>query len=1323
MVKQFSAQVIENINMLEMGYLNTSTMDNLELKSKEMEKVLEEMKTGKNELNLKELKDGLSIGIFNETLDNALQFVRPSNQLKEDISSVSQQLSNMTVLVSEMKNFTQKAREHTIDAERIFKGKQKEILTKQISDINSGVEDIETRLKEAQAKTSERKEIFEKLDIMKVDLDQQKEKLQGSMGRLRETMDGLNGALPDTSRDVEAAKGHANTMKGQSRYLIDLFASTKNVATDPLRAANAYNNISAAVDESEKTIAEVKSQLMEPAEADKELTSQVNILDTSVTSTEGQLKDLGVKHRNQNETISELEAGGRARLSLFREMKEKLDKIEITSTDVNNIKLLTGKVKVVDGRVKELVNSIATLQEKTKSINFYADFMNDISRGEDFIKQFNGTTNVNPNPNFIEEKKNIFKQQKDTISDKISELKKRIQIVKHHANNIRVGARFTEGSVLELNNPSNLAKSSTYTKFSLQFLADKPNGLLTYIGNPVSSSERLKKREPYYDDSTSVAKPRKGDFMCLEIRDGKVTLVWDLGSETPNILEDEQNVYDQKWHQVIVERFGKLVKLSVKTGEKVTEKKALSEGTHSVFNLDPVLSRIFIGGISPQVQVASSIENRNFTGTISNVMYDNEPLGLWNVKQISEVKGTAVNELTTENSLRFNGNSYVVLQKPDSISFKEQVYVNFSFKTFAKNGLLFLVGDPMANEYFSIELKDGHVLVRYELGSAPITVVTEQMYNDGKWHFVKVNREDKESVLNVDDEENNGFALGMNTDLSTDDNMYIGGFPGRHPYYDVTKDNFDGCIRDLQIGSDLQNLNNNKESFGITSGCSNDFVRTVSFTDKVNQHGYVVQQIKPEALTSQENLQISFKFRTLSNMGLLLMLSDAEKSLHFSVYLTGGTLVLRSRQNEEVRTNNKVFNDNQWHYVTIVLSQDSLKMDIDDENTNPYSVAAIAPIDVSRLSTAFVGGLPPSSQKDYQSNFGDFTGCIGDITLNELFVNFAESTDKQNAQFTKCHLSTGDNDFPSTYRLPSKHTDTPSPFAKPSQVQKQLPPIGNCKLAPIPKTEDAFTSHLEEVRFGDTLWSRYEFSISNDVSKLLENESGFQIQFKTEQANGIIFYITAANSIDFVGLYFVHGKLHYAFDCGSGRGVVALEENFNDGKWHTVMFSRRENKGFLRVDDTLTAEVTSPGSTTALNVKSPMYIGGVPEELSSQVKGHLKSVNKTDYSHAVSSFSGCLRKLKLRDMEYKYSEGRPVNTAPCSDQVEFGNFFHYEGGYIRLFEEFRVRVQFDMLLEIKPRKPDGLIAAVFGNISLPFCLYLLYLSTFKQVNRTILQFF
>jgi laminin alpha 3/5 len=82
--------------------------------------------------------------------------------------------------------------------------------------------------------------------------------------------------------------------------------------------------------------------------------------------------------------------------------------------------------------------------------------------------------------------------------------------------------------------------------------------------------------------------------------------------------------------------------------------------------------------------------------------------------------------------------------------------------------------------------------------------------------------------------------------------------------------------------------------------------------------------------------------------------------------------------------------------------------------------------------------------------------------------------------------------------------------------------------------------------------------------------------------------------------------VHYGFNCGSGSALIMSENTYNDGQWHTVVFSRVHTNGKLTIDGEIAAEGSSKGSTKSINILSPYYVGGISPNISSDAKVNIK---------------------------------------------------------------------------------------------------------------------
>jgi hypothetical protein len=79
-------------------------------------------------------------------------------------------------------------------------------------------------------------------------------------------------------------------------------------------------------------------------------------------------------------------------------------------------------------------------------------------------------------------------------------------------------------------------------------------------------------------------------------------------------------------------------------------------------------------------------------------------------------------------------------------------------------------------------------------------------------------------------------------------------------------------------------------------------------------------------------------------------------------------------------------------------------------------------------------------------------------------------------------------------------------------------------------------------------------------------------------------------------------------------------------------------------------------------------------------------------------FVGCLRNFRLKNKRIgKWSQNNRGGVKPCSEKVESGTFIGPGGGFIHAFKKFRVGLDFDVTMKIKPRNVTGLLLAIKGR--------------------------
>lgn len=322
------------------------------------------------------------------------------------------------------------------------------------------------------------------------------------------------------------------------------------------------------------------------------------------------------------------------------------------------------------------------------------------------------------------------------------------------------------------------------------------------------------------------------DYLALELRERRVALIVDVGSE-PLIVFHDQKVQLNKWHFIEVEIIGKHVQLKLRSTDQADKTlTAHLEGTFTVFNLDRLHSKLYLGGIPKSIELQDKIENVDFDGEIQQVILGDTKLGIWNFisgknnnrgiyKKEAAFKNTNLN--TESNAIKFNGKAYVQIDSSIHGDIRRQTDLLLQFKTLSNEGLIFLVAGT--NMYLSVELEQGKVAVRIDLNSGSLVIQSKESVNDGNWHELDVSRLDKNILVKLDgkDVDEEKVVPGRDLYLETDGQLYFGGYPnGGHSFDRVTRVGFNGCLRNIQLGSKLVKLDKDDRNIspGVEFGCS-----------------------------------------------------------------------------------------------------------------------------------------------------------------------------------------------------------------------------------------------------------------------------------------------------------------------------------------------------------------------------------------------------------------------------------------------------------------------------------------------------------------------
>ena len=80
---------------------------------------------------------------------------------------------------------------------------------------------------------------------------------------------------------------------------------------------------------------------------------------------------------------------------------------------------------------------------------------------------------------------------------------------------------------------------------------------------------------------------------------------------------------------------------------------------------------------------------------------------------------------------------------------------------------------------------------------------------------------------------------------------------------------------------------------------------------------------------------------------------------------------------------------------------------------------------------------------------------------------------------------------------------------------------------------------------------------------------------------------------DFTSLAIRNKSVEFRYDTGSGPAVITSHEKLETDQWINIVAEREMRSGRLTVGDGPTVTGESPGQTRGLNLRLPLYIGGV----------------------------------------------------------------------------------------------------------------------------------
>ncbi|MCL4144942.1 UNVERIFIED_CONTAM: hypothetical protein GTU68_026117 [Idotea baltica] len=166
----------------------------------------------------------------------------------------------------------------------------------------------------------------------------------------------------------------------------------------------------------------------------------------------------------------------------------------------------------------------------------------------------------------------------------------------------------------------------------------------------------------------------------------------------------------------------------------------------------------------------------------------------------------------------------------------------------------------------------------------------------------------------------------------------------------------------------------------------------------------------------------------------------------------------------------------------------------------------------------------------------------------------------------------------------------------------------------------------------------------------MEKAVNLTMSFTTAQPNGVLLYLGEEREHLAVELF--QKRIRISFDCGNRpTSVMFSYEVVSNEKEHTVELQIKSHNITLRIDRGKARRMTNRGESPYLEAKSPLFVGGVPHEISSHALRYWHLRNST-------SFIGCLNQLilngKVQDLAKSEKQNKVVPGCGESEQHDQG---------------------------------------------------------------------
>ncbi|XP_024843018.1 neurexin-2-beta isoform X12 [Bos taurus] len=743
---------------------------------------------------------------------------------------------------------------------------------------------------------------------------------------------------------------------------------------------------------------------------------------------------------------------------------------------------------------------------------------------------------------------------------------------------------------------------------SLDFRTTEPSGLLLFSQGG---------RAGVGPGSPSTA--QRADYFAMELLDGYLYLLLDMGSGGIKLRASSRKVNDGEWCHVDFQRDGRKGSISVNSRSTPF----LATGESEILDLE---SELYLGGLPeggrvdlplpPEVWTAAL--RAGYVGCVRDLFIDGRSRDLrglaeaqgavgvapfcsretlkqcasapcrnggacregWN-RFVCDCVGTGFLGRVCEREatvLSYDGSMYMKIMLPNAMH-TEAEDVSLRFMSQRAYGLMMATTSRESADTLRLELDGGQMKLTVNLGKGPETLFAGHKLNDNEWHTVRVVRRGKSLQLSVDNVTVEGQMAGAHTRLEFH-NIETGIMTERR-FISVVPSNFIGHLSGLVFNGQP-----------YMDQCKDGDITYCELNARFGLRAIVADPVTFKSrssylalatLQAYASMHLFFQFKTTAPDGLLLFNSGngndfivielVKGYIHYVFDLGNGPSLMKGNSDKPV-------NDNQWHNVVVSRDPGNVHtLKIDSRTVTQHSNGAR---NLDLKGELYIGGLSKNMFNNLPklvASRDGFQGCLASVDLNGRLPDLIADALHRIGQVERgC-------DGPST-------TCTEESCANQGVCLQQWDGFTcDCTMTSYggPICNDPGTTYI--FGKGGALIT-YTWPPNDRPSTRMDR---LAVGFSTHQRSAVLVRVDSASGLgDYLQLHIDQGTVGVIFNVGTDD-ITIDEPNaiVSDGKYHVVRFTRSGGNATLQVDSWPVNERYPAGrQLTIFNSQAAIKIGG-----------------------------------------------------------------------------------------------------------------------------------